>query len=214
MLAIILSVMALFALLFIIEFLGRKKVVGPELKRKSFHVISGSFIAFWPWLMSWRVIELLALGMLIGVVANYQLGAFNFRKGLGRKTYGDAFLAVAIVAAAYFAGSKIFFALAILNVSLADGLAALIGKRYGKNWRYQVFGQAKTVIGTMTFWLVSLIVAAVALLFAKHQISFNDYVWMIILLPPIMAALENFSFLGIDNLTVPLTAIAILSVFT
>lgn len=213
MLAIILSVLALSVLLFIIEFLGRWKVLGPELKRKSFHVISGSFIAFWPWLMSWRTIELLALIMLVGVIANYRVGVFNFRKGLGRKTYGDAFLAAAVIFAAYFAGSKIFFALAILNVSLADGLAALIGKRYGKNWRYQVFSQTKTVIGTMTFWLVSLVVAAVALLFAKHQINFNDYVWLIILLPPVMAALENFSFLGIDNLTVPLAALAILNAF-
>lgn len=214
MLAIILSVAGLFALLFLTEFLGRRKVLGPELKRKSFHVISGSFIAFWPWLMSWRAIEILALIMLAGVITNYSVGVFNFRKGLGRKTYGDAFLAAAIILTAYFAGSKIFFALAILNVSLADGLAALMGKRYGKNWRYQVFSQTKTVIGTMTFWLVSLIVAAVTLLFAKHQISFIDYVWLIVLLPPAMAALENFSFLGIDNLTVPLAAIAILRLFS
>jgi phytol kinase len=148
--------------------------------------------------------------MAVLVTANYLVNLFNFTNGIGRKTYGDAFLAVAITLCAFFAQTDIFFALAILNVSLADGLAALVGKRYGKPWAYQVLGQKKTVIGTMTFWFVSLCVVAISLMFARDELHFNEYVGLIILMPPAMAALENFSFLGIDNLTVPLAAIAIL----
>ena len=151
--------------------------------------------------------------MLLIVVANYWLKVFNFTKGIGRISYGDAFLAVAISLSAYFTHSKIAFALAILNVSLADGLAAIIGKRYGSRWHYKVITQDKTVVGTMTFWLVSLIVSAICLIFGRNQFTFNDYLMLILILPPIMAALENFSFYGIDNLTVPLAAIAIINLF-
>lgn len=210
MLTIFFCAVALVVLVIVAEALSRAGLFGPELKRKSFHLTSGTFIAFWPWLMSFRTIELLGVAMLVLAAGNYFVQLISFTKGIGRRTYGDIFLAVAISLSAYFANNKIFFALAILNVSLADGLAALVGKRYGGTNRYRVFGQPKTIVGTMTFWLVSLCVVGFGLLFARADIEYADYVWLIILLPPAMAALENFSYLGIDNLTVPLAAIAIL----
>lgn len=211
MLTITLCLLGLVALLFVSEHLGRRKILGPEPKRKVFHIVSGSFIAFWPWLMSPQAIEIIGVAMALSVIANYSVDLFDFNKGIGRRSYGDFFMALAVSLSAYLAPSKIVFALALLNLAMADGVAALVGKRFGANWQYKVFSQTKTVIGTMAFWLVSLVVSAVVLIFARQQLEFNNYLELIVIMPPVLAALENFSFLGLDNLTVPLAAIAIFS---
>ncbi|HVX58855.1 MAG TPA: hypothetical protein VG964_03970 [Candidatus Saccharimonadales bacterium] len=214
MLTIILCLLGLILLVLATDILGKVGMVGPELKRKIFHICSGTFIAFWPWLMSWTAIELLGLAMAAIVILNYRLKIFDFYKGIGRRSYGDLFMALGISLAALTAPTKVVFALALLNVSLADSSAALIGKKYGKNWRYRIFSQEKSVIGTMTFWLVSLCVSAICLIFARDQMQFSNYVELIIIMPPILAALENFSLLGLDNLTVPLAAIALVNLLT
>jgi dolichol kinase len=41
-------------------------------------------------------------------------------------------------------------------MSLADGLAAVIGTRYGNRQKYLVLGYTKSVLGTLTFFVVSL----------------------------------------------------------
>jgi dolichol kinase len=64
----------------------------------------------------------------------------------------------------------------MLHVALADGFAAIIGTKYGRAWAYKVFGQTKTIIGSMTFWVVSLCILGIGLLFAHDLIPFSHYI--------------------------------------
>ena len=93
--------------------------------------------------------------------------------------------------------------MAILHLALADGLAAIVGQNFGDYWRYRVYGQVKTVVGTMTFWLVSLIILGVGSLLAPSSVDYSHFGLIIILLPPILSFVENFSIKGTDNITVP-----------
>lgn len=199
-------------LLFGSEAIAKKKKLKPELKRKLFHISSAVFIAFWPWLISWHTIELLGLTMVVIVLTNKFVKVFNFTKDLGRVTHGDVFLALAVSVCAYLAHSKIFFALAILNVALADGLAALAGQYSQRKWKYKIFDQPKTIMGTMAFWIVSVCIFAGGLLFGANQINFNSYIYIIVGLPPLLALIENISPRGSDNLSVPLTVVIVLRV--
>ena len=127
-----------------------------------------------------------------------------------RRTYGEYFFPIGIGLCALLTTNKLFFALAVLNMAIADGLAAVIGERYGSHFRYQVFGYTKTIIGTMTFWLSALSILGIGLLFVSDSIRFTDYGIILLFLPPILTALDNFSLFGLDDMTVPVVALAVL----
>ncbi|MGH7156774.1 MAG: hypothetical protein ACREGG_01520 [Candidatus Saccharimonadales bacterium] len=211
MLAVIACLAGIFILLLITEYLYKRKILKGEYHRKFLHITAGSFIAFWPWLVSWRTLQVLAILILLVILANRYVSFFNYHgRRLGRSTYGDIFLAVAILLCSFFAHDKVFFALAILEVALADGLAAVVGISYGKQWGYKVFGYRKTVIGSMLFWIVSASILPAALLAAHNSFSLHSYYFLLLLLPPALTILENLAVFGVDNLVIPLATLIIL----
>jgi len=211
MLAVIACLGGLLALLIITELLYKHKLLKGEYHRKFLHITAGSFIAFWPWLISWRSIQILGVLMLLVILANRYSTFFNYHgRRLGRTTYGDIFLALAILVCAFITHNRIFFALAILEVALADGVAAIAGLAYGKGWDYKVFGCKKTVIGTMAFWIITASILPAGLLAAHNIFSLKDYYFLLLLLPPALTILENLAVFGIDNIVIPVALIIIL----
>src|SRR5437868_7459502 len=210
MLAVITCIVGLFVLLVLAEILRRKKIVTGEYHRKLLHIVGGTFIAFWPWLISFRTIEWLAFAMIIVMLANRFISIFNYQGILGRARYGDVLYAIAVVISAAIAHNKVVFALAILQVALADGLAAVIGIRYGKNWDYKFLNTKKTVIGSMVFWVVSACIFGVGLLSLHDWLSFRSYYLLLTLMPPLLTFFENISVFGMDNIVLPILTIAIL----
>lgn len=213
MLAVIACLAGLFVLLVITEILGERKILKGEYLRKFFHITAVSFIAFWPWLISWSDIKLLALVIVFVMLAGRHLGLLSYHGRVKRITYGDIFLAIAILICAFIAHNKVFFAIAILEIALADGLAAVAGLSYGKRWSYKVFGYTKSVIGTMVFWIVSIEILTAGMLAAHDVFSYGDYYYLLLFMPPVLTIMENLAVLGIDNLIIPLLTIAILRMF-
>ena len=83
-------------------------------------------------------------------------------------------------------------------MAFGDGLAGLIGKNFkSKNWT--IFNQKKSIIGTTTMFLISLLV--VSILGYKNNFDFNYYYFGIALLATL---LEQISIIGIDNFSVPI----------
>lgn len=205
-----LIILGILAIVAIDEWLWQRQILKGEYNRKFVHIGVGSFAASWPWLISWRQIQLLCLLLLAGRVINRLHTFVHDSAGITRLTYGDFFFPVGIGLCALMTTNKLFFALAVLNMAVADGLAAVIGKRFGERWSYQVFGYTKTVIGTMTFWLVTLFILAIGLLFASDSLKFSDYGPIILVLPPVLTVLENFSLFGLDDTTVPVVTLAVL----
>jgi dolichol kinase len=213
MLAVIACLVGLFVLLVIADQLNKHKILKGENHRKFLHISAGCFIAFWPWIISWQAIQILSILMLLVIIANRYWSWFNYHGKIGRATYGDFFLALAILICALITDNKIFFAIAILEVALADGLAAIVGMAYGKGWTYKVFGYKKTVIGSMVFWIVSAEILTAGLLAANNVFSFQDYYFLLLFMPPILTVVENLAVLGIDNLLLPIFTILILRAF-
>ena len=85
-------------------------------------------------------------------------------------------------------------------MTFGDGLAGLIGKSFSsKSWI--IFKQNKSLFGTLTMFLTSLIV--VCLIGYAQQNSFNLNYFAIAFLATV---LEQFSVLGIDNFIVPISS--------
>lgn len=210
MFAVIACLVGVFIILAAAELLWRRKILKGEEQRKFVHIGIGVFAAFWPWLISWRSIQLIGLAMLVGVLINRRQKTLHFSGDIRMDGYGDVCFALAIILTASLTTIPIFFALAIFHLALADGLAAVIGKNFGKDLRYRVFHQPKTVIGSMTFWFISVCILGVGLLFATSLIPFQTYSLLVIGLPPILTILENITGLGLDNVVVPMGVIAAL----
>ena len=88
----------------------------------------------------------------------------------------------------------------VFIMAFGDGLAGLIGKSFNsKNWI--IFQQKKSVLGTLTMFLISLIV--VLYLGYAQQNSFNI---SFIVIAFFATLLEQFSILGIDNFIVPISS--------
>lgn len=187
--------------------LGKHKFFSYEDQRKFVHVTSGTFVASWPWLISWQAISWIGFLLLLGAIVNRSVKIFDFHSKLARTTYGDIFFALAIIACSFITTNKLFFAIAILHMSLADGLAAAVGTKHTKVWKYKLLNNVKTIIGSMTFWFVSLCILGTGLLFAHGLIGYGQYAVLLVALPPILTLLEAASNYGIDNLIVPLAVL-------
>lgn len=212
MLSFIIALAGVFAVIVIDRYLARKKLLHAENKRKFIHIFSGLYIALWPWLLSWRQIQLAGLMMLAVIVINRRLKVIDYMSGTKRLSYGDIFFALAVLLCALLTTNKYFFMLAILIMGLGDGMAAVVGKRYGKNWKYKSLGQNKTFVGTLTFWFITLLILGFSMPFIAEYTSAASYSLILLLLPPALTLIENFAVYGADNLAIPLITILALSI--
>jgi phytol kinase len=202
--ALLLTILAVLALLLINEIWWRARDVHDELSRKFIHISVGSFVAFWPLFLSWQQIRLLSVAFLIAVVISKYFKVFQAIHSVQRPTWGEVFFAAAVGLVTFITEDPAVYAAALLQMSLADGLAAVFGHKYGQSQRYQVFGHTKSVLGTMTFCMVS-----VAILFGVSE-RFDSQLGggLIVGVSAIAALVENLGVRGFDNLLVPvLTAV-------
>ncbi len=171
-----------------------------EFSRKFVHITVGSFVAFWPYWLSLNGIKLLSLAFLLVVAASKYLRIFQAVHSVQRPTSGEFWFALVVGVLAFMHRAPQIYTVALLEMGLADGLAAVVGTRWGNSRRYIVFGSPKTVVGTLTFLVVSLGILA-------RYVAVTGAVSPTILIVPIAliaTLLENLAVRGLDNLAVPL----------
>lgn len=203
MIEALLGMSLIFVLLVAVEFLWRKRRLRGERARKLIHIAVGVFVAFWPWFMPLVEIQAISLTMLIIILFSRR---FNVLKGIHsvrRRTIGDILYPVTIALVAGVADSRWIFAAAMLHLGLADGLAAVVGDRIGKKNRYKVLGEVKSIAGSLTFFVVSMVIMALVILAAPNEFG-GFYLPLLTLLPVAATCIENLSVRGTDNIFVPL----------
>jgi phytol kinase len=206
----LISIALIFGALCLSEILWRTKVIRGEAGRKFVHILVGTFVAFWPFYMSFRAIQLISLAMLAGIIISRRLKVFQAIHAVKRRSWGDILFALSIGLLAVITDSRWIFATAMLHMSVADGLAAVVGVRWGNRNRYRVFGRVKSVAGSLTFWVFSVVALSAAVV--RSPADFNNVSFAAIVLLSVSAtAIENLSPKGSDNLLVPLLVAAVLT---
>lgn len=211
MISIALAIVPIGILLLLTEFLWRTNRLRGESARKLIHIIVGSYVAFWPFFISFTAIQLISVAFLVVVLVSQYFDIFKAIHGVARRTWGEVLFAVGIGLIATLTSEPWIFAACILHMSVADGLAALAGKRWGMAVRYQIDGHDKSVVGTTVFWLCSLIITGLAIYFIPSLQS--DATPLLLWLPLAAAATENIGIGGTDNVLVPLLVYAVLNSF-
>lgn len=213
MLLVFINLLGIGAILFVTQYLWQKKLVKGEGARKFAHILIGSFVALWPLYLTWQEIQTaLIIGLLSAlIVRHYKLFASIY--DVQRSTFGDIAAPAVMLAASLLEPTRTIFAVGVLHVAFADGMAAAVGSRFGHTSAYNIFKQKKSAIGTATFYTSSVIIMTAAAIFQPTLDVFTF--WLYIGVIPVMTTLaENVTPRGLDNVTVPFVAITLLLLFS
>jgi len=197
--AFALTILIVFILLALNELWWRKHPLHSEFSRKFIHVSVGSFVAFWPYFLSWHQILFLSVAFLAGTASSKYLHVFQAIHSVQRPTWGEVFFALAVGGITLITHNKAIYAAALLQMSLADGMAAVIGTHYGNRQKYLVFGYTKSVLGTLTFFVISLLI----LLGFSHYGHIHLSLMVIGIIAATASFIENLAIRGLDNLFLP-----------
>jgi phytol kinase len=204
------SLVSIFFLLCITEYLWRKNIVVVETSRKIIHIGTGIIIAFWPYYVEWPIITGLSIAMLAVISISYTCNIFGSIHSVQRITKGEILYPVSVGLCSLFQPEPWIFALAILHLALADGMAALIGLKYGKRTAYTKLSRGKSVAGSAAFFVTSFVLLMLgALLLPGADIDYMPIIFACIALG--LTVLESLSWYGLDDITVPLGVVAVLS---
>lgn len=188
----------------------RRLGYGPEITRKVVHIGAGHviLIAWWLAVPAWAGI---AASIAFSGVAllSYRFPLLPGINSVGRKSLGTFFYAVSIgilIICFWPIQQPQYAAIGILTMTWGDGLAALVGQKFGQH-PYQIWGEKKSWEGSLTMFVVSYGVCASILLWMQGPVMAT---WMIAGIGAAIAALlESASKYGIDNLSVPLGTAAV-----
>ncbi len=189
---------------------ARRQGYGPEITRKIVHIGAGQVILLAWWLAVPAWLGVVASVAFSGVaLLSYRLPILPGINGIGRKSLGTFFYALSM------GFSMVWFwplhqpqyaAIGILTMTWGDGLAALVGQRFGAH-PYQIWGEKKSWEGSTAMLLVSYAVGVSVLWAVQGPILAT---WLGAAIAAIVATiLESISKYGIDNLSVPLGTAAV-----
>tara|TARA_B100001248_G_scaffold150348_1_gene112780 strand:+ start:730 stop:1374 length:645 start_codon:yes stop_codon:yes gene_type:complete len=172
-----------------------------ELKRKIIHIGIGPLIPIAKFLKIDQNSALFFTGIiLLLVLINYTFKIFPTIEDVERKSYGTLFycLSLFILISLFWDKDPYSLITGFFIMTFGDGLAGLVGKTFNsRSWFF--LRQKKSLIGTLTMFLTSLII--VSSIGYTQQNSFNLNYFTIAF---IATLLEQVSFLGIDNFIVPI----------
>lgn len=207
MLLTILAVVVTFLILVLAEWLSRAKRIHAELTRKLVHVAVGTFVAFWPFFLSWGQIQFLSLAFFTVVCLSVKFDIFRSIHAVKRNVMGELLFAAVIGLLALISTTDWIFMAAMLHLSLADGLAAVVGLGWGDTNSYKVVGHTKSIAGSIAFLATSFCILLLYSIFANSSTSFLTLLW----LPVIATLAENIAVQGTDNLVMPLLIAIVLT---
>ena len=174
-----------------------------EVVRKIIHIGIGPLIPIAQFLKINQNSALIFTGIVsLMVFINYTYKLFPTIEDVERKSYGTLFYCLSLFILIYLFWDKDPYALisGFFIMTFGDGLAGLIGKSFNsKSWIF--FKQKKSLYGTITMFLTSLIVVCSIGYSQQNSLNLNYFT-----IAFIATLLEQFSILGIDNFIVPISS--------
>ncbi|MCA9342753.1 hypothetical protein KC950_01925 [Candidatus Saccharibacteria bacterium] len=202
MIPVIVTVLPVLLLLLLTEYLWRSNSLRGESARKLIHIVVGSYVAFWPFMIGFEGVQIISAAFLLVIGVSLKFSIFKAIHGVARRTWGEVLFAVGIGLIAVLTNNPWVYAACILHMSLADGFAALAGMRWGKNNSYMIGNYKKSIVGTGVFWFSSLLITGLAI--ANIPELQADASMYLLWLPIATSVTENLGVNGTDNVLVPL----------
>jgi len=184
-------------LLIAIEYLTRLKKYPKEITRRIAHMLSGIFGAIMGIILEPWVFITFSIVFLLIISISYGIKFLSSIHGVKRKTYGEIFLPMGILAAFLISnGQTTTYLVSVLILSISDPIAGFLSDlQFDK----------KRILGSSSFFLCSLLIL---FLFLRSQ-PFS----LLILQALLVTLVERISKYGTDNLSIPISTSLLLKVF-
>ena len=187
-----------------LEWTGRKIQAQPETVRKWIHIAVGHwvFLAL-AWIDQWYIAIVPLLFFTVVNLITLKRGDGQMNQ-VERVSYGTVYypVALALLVMLFFEQEPIALVAGSMVLAWGDGLAALVGKRFGKTF-YTRGNIKRSFEGSIAMFLASFLVLTVTFLFYELPS------WLAVsygfLLANIATLIEAVSYRDTDNLLIPLT---------
>ncbi len=183
----------------------------PEWSRKVVHIGTGPVL-----LIAWgleidRRVALPAAGLITLLAAlNHRIRVLPAIEDVDRRSYGTIAYGATIVLLLllWWPAQPAAVAAGVLVMAYGDGLAGLIGPLWPSP-RWQVLGQKRSLLGTTTMALASLVALVLVRHLALASGATAPDLGALATMALLATALEQVAWLGLDNLSVPLAVAAL-----
>jgi phytol kinase len=180
----------------------------PTFSRKFLHIMVGNVLFILPLFTSKFVMTFIVAApfiLLTFLMSPYSPFKLNDRISSSGHGLGLVYYAVSwTILAFFFFDQPWIIAVGIVAMSYGDGMAALIGEKYGKH-RYRIFGDKKSFEGSIAMFLV--IIATLWIVLVYYHVTIDN-----LLIIPIVALIatifEGITPKGLDNITACFSAVS------
>jgi phytol kinase len=198
----------LYAALFItVELAAKKYPFSGGFWRKVVHILAGLFSAALVFEMSFAQIVFLGVFFSAAMLFSKKINLFSSIHQVKRPTYGEVFFPLSIAIVALIFPVKILYLYGVLVLSISDGLAGLVGQRFGKK-TYRISSK-KSYAGSFAFF-ISAVLIGLALLPLFGLVFLKSFIASLVL-AALLTIAEGALPLGLDNLILPPLAALLLS---
>ena len=215
-LGFIIALVYIIGLIGLAEVLRRWRGYNSDFTRKIIHIGVGMLAWALPFLFAEPWLFIVAcVGFMIINLLDWHFGFFAAMSSSSRSNLGTVYfpLAAAVVAYTYWDTPPIMVA-ALMPLAWGDGLAPVIGKRFGRH-TYLIRGNTRSIEGSIGFFFAALIATWLALwvIPGSPAITPGEAFLPALLVSFFTALVEAITIWGLDNLTVTATAMIILSLW-
>ena len=189
---------------------------GKEVSRKFIHIMLGNW-----WIIAMIFFDnvwFASFGPALFVIINYISYKKNLIKvmereqqdGFGTVYYALSLLILSIISFGIYKDPALGL-IPTLVMAYGDGFAAIVGKHL-KSKRYKLSDTKKSFAGSLTMFLISLILIGGYLIFVNNNEFWTSTHWPLIsiMMAFMVTAVEAFSGKGWDNITVPISTVLLL----
>ena len=174
-----------------------------ELSRKIVHIGTGAVVPF-AWFFQIPFVVALPVAAVITLVTalNHQWRFIPAVEDIDRNSYGTIAygFAITMLLLLFWPTRADAVSAGVLVMALGDGLAGLIGRNV-ESQKWVLFGQTKSSVGTITMAVVSSLVLIGLARWSGADLSLPATLGMV----AIATGLEQLSWGGLDNLSVPIS---------
>jgi phytol kinase len=200
-LRILLASSSFLVLFGVVEFIYAKFKISKELSRKLIHIFSAFIIAVLPIWLNYFEIGVAATMFVPVLWVSKKYNIFKAIHTGERSTLGEVYYPIAILIICIIRPIYPEFLYVVLVLGISDGLAAIVGKQYGKK-HFSILNSHKSYLGSFIFFL-SAITIGIILLYIFGALSIISIAY-IVLLSALLTFVEATSSNGLDNLFVPI----------
>jgi phytol kinase len=178
----------------------------PVQSRKFLHIMTGNIAFILPLFKTDWVMAFIAAGPFI--IFTFLMSPYSPIKSMRGKTseaghgLGLVYYAITWTVLAYvFFDHREIIAMAILAMSYGDGLASLIGIKYGQR-TYTIFKDTKSFVGSISMFICTFLLLIIALLYYSEPVT-GRIVAYLLCMAGMATVVEGITPFGLDNLSVP-----------